>query len=365
MRLAATSRAIGLRLARDLPAPLGSFPLLRAGAMITAGFAHTLVARHGIHAVWVEDELSEGIRPVELLPDEVRREAAVTVARFLETAHRSVATRQSIPGAAVDELGRLVERVIDTLVADADAALALFDLAAADEYTHRHSVDVMALGLLLEREHLRIHGWRDWAGRRRRDGFEQRLTRFGLGLVLHDIGKAAIPPAVLGKPGPLDEEEWALMREHPLLGVAMLPVSSSPIVLAVIRQHHERWDGSGYPAGLAGEAIHGLARVAAVADVFDAVTSHRPYKPAAPPSRGVQVIASGSGTHFDPEVVETFRRVVFPHPVGCEVTLPDGRAGVVSAVDPACPDAPTVRVREGGSIVELTVDLRPLAGATA
>ncbi len=365
MRLAATSRAIGLRLARDLPAPLGSFPLLRAGATITAGFADRLVARHGIHAVWVEDELSEGVEPVDLLPDAVRREAAVTVARFLETAHHSVAARQSIPGAAVDELGRLVELVIDTLIADPDAALALFDLAAADEYTHRHSVDVMALGLLLEREHLKVHGWRDWTGRRRRDGFEQRLTRFGLGLVLHDIGKAGIPPEVLNKAGALDEEEWALMREHPLLGVGMLPVSTSPVVLAVIRQHHERWDGSGYPAGLSADAIHELARVATVADVFDAVTSHRPYTPAAPPARGVEVVVAGSGTHFDPEVVETFRRVVFPHPVGGEVALPDGRAGVVCAVDPERPDAPTVRVREGRSIVEVTVDLRPLAGATS
>src|SRR4051794_23368422 len=301
MRLAATSRAIGLRLARDLPAPTGSFPLLRAGATISPSFAQTLIERHGIHAVWVDDELSAGIEPVELLPQEVRREAAVTVARFLETAHHAVAERQSIPGQAVDDLARLVEKVMQTLIADSDAALALFDLAAADEYTHRHSVDVMALGLLIEREHLRVHGWRDWTGRRRRDGFEERLTRFGLGLLLHDIGKAAIPPEILNKPAALDEREWEVVREHPLTGVAMLPASTSPVVLAIIRQHHERWDGAGYPVGLAGTAIHELGRVAAVADVFDAVTSERPYKPAMSPAAGVEVVRAGAGTQFDPD----------------------------------------------------------------
>jgi HD-GYP domain-containing protein (c-di-GMP phosphodiesterase class II) len=130
----------------------------------------------------------------------------------------------------------------------------------------------------------------------------------------------------------------------------------SPLVTAVIRDHHERVDGSGYPRGIAGTDIHQFARIAAVADVYDAITSERPYKAAAPPRAGVEVIVAGSGRAFDPEIVASFRRVVFPHPVGTEVRLADGRTGVVVRVDPDAPDTPIVRLPGDGGPVELAVD---------
>ena len=124
----------------------------------------------------------------------------------------------------------------------------------------------------------------------------------------------------------------------------------------MIRDHHERMDGSGYPRGIRGEQIHQFARIAAVSDVYDAVTSHRPYKAAAPPHVAVSIISSGSGTSFDADVVATFRRIVFPYPVGTEVRLADGRAGVVAQVDPDRSDVPLVRVADGDGSIELLVD---------
>ena len=117
-------------------------------------------------------------------------------------------------------------------------------------------------------------------------------------------------------------------------------------------------DGSGYPRGAVGDEIHPFARIAAVADVYDAITSARPYKAAASARVGVQVIADGDGTAFDPEVVETFRRVVFPFPVGTEVELSDGRVGVVSSVDPEQPELPVVRVDGPRGTEDVTVDTR-------
>ena len=147
------------------------------------------------------------------------------------------------------------------------------------------------------------------------------------------------------------------MRTHPDAGVALLDTRSvSPLVTTVIRDHHERVDGSGYPRGIAGTDIHQFTRIAAVADVYDAITSERPYKAAAPPRAGVDVIVAGSGRAFDPEVVETFRRVVFPHPVGTEIRLLDGRAGVVVHVDPDNPDVPIVRLAGDDEPVEVAVD---------
>ena len=239
-----------------------------------------------------------------------------------------------------------------------DAALALVDLAGADQYTHQHSIDVTALGLLLARGMFQRDGWIDFRGNRRFDGIDAQLTTLGMGLLLHDIGKMAIPAEILLKPGPLTPEEWEIMRTHPAAGVELLRSTAvGPLVKSVVRDHHERWDGSGYARGISQERISQHARIAAVADVYDAMTSERPYKRAAPADKAVKVIVGGAGKDFDPEVVETFRRTVLPHQVGCEIELPDGRVGIVASVDPNRPYVPLVRVATTDGYDELHVDV--------
>jgi HD-GYP domain-containing protein (c-di-GMP phosphodiesterase class II) len=130
------------------------------------------------------------------------------------------------------------------------------------------------------------------------------------GFLLHDVGKVGIPEAVLNKPGPLDAQEWEVMRAHPLLGVQMVAgIKSLGSAVEVIRCHHERWDGKGYPSGLAGDAIPAGARVFSVADAFDAMTSDRPYRKAIPFDRACQEIADGAGSQFDPAVVDAFTAI--------------------------------------------------------
>src|ERR1700704_1476869 len=171
---------------------------------------------------------------------------------------------------------------------NADVAVALDDLSSADGYTLQHSIDVAAIGMLVGQRLFRESGWVAHLGRRVYDRRERRLARLGLGLLLHDIGKLIIPAEVLNKPGELDEAEWKLMRAHPRAGVEMLRSDLiSPLVKVVVRSHHERWDGGGYPDRLAAGDIHQLARIAAAADVYDAVTSERVYAPARPPDVGV------------------------------------------------------------------------------
>ncbi len=128
---------------------------------------------------------------------------------------------------------------------------------------------------------------------------------------LHDIGKIAIPDAILQKPGKLDQHEIELMREHVPIGVAILANSSaelSRVATAIIAGHHEKWDGTGYPKGLSGDAIPIEARIVAVADVFEALCSDRPYKQAWPFERAYEEIIACSGSHFDPACVAAFRR---------------------------------------------------------
>ena len=126
---------------------------------------------------------------------------------------------------------------------------------------------------------------------------------------MHDVGKIAVPDSILQKPSTLDGPEWAVMRRHAMIGSRILDNSSSALLQAgrvIALCHHERWDGSGYPNGTSGEAIPLWARICAVADVFDAVTSERPYKPAYSIEEALNILRNGRGTQFDPQIVDVF-----------------------------------------------------------
>ena len=127
--------------------------------------------------------------------------------------------------------------------------------------------------------------------------------------VLHDVGKIGVPDRVLLKPGPLDDEEWAIMQTHAEIGASMLSGSSSPLVRLgeeIARTHHERWDGSGYPSGLRGEAIPLSGRIVAICDVFDALRSRRPYKPPWSLDDTIAELSRQRGRHFDPRLLDLF-----------------------------------------------------------
>jgi HD-GYP domain-containing protein (c-di-GMP phosphodiesterase class II) len=127
---------------------------------------------------------------------------------------------------------------------------------------------------------------------------------------LHDVGKLAIPEEILNKPGPLSEDEWEFVRRHTVIGERILNAAPALEVAAtIVRSTHERWDGTGYPDQLAGEAIPVAARIIAVCDAFDAMTSSRPYAPARTPQEAIRELVRCSGTQFDPTVVNAFAAV--------------------------------------------------------
>jgi PAS domain S-box-containing protein len=150
---------------------------------------------------------------------------------------------------------------------------------------------------------------------------ESELTQVRRGALLHDIGKLAVPDRILHKTGTLTEDEWVIMRQHPVYAYDMLfPITYLRDALDIPYCHHERWDGTGYPRGLRGEEIPRAARLFAVVDVWDALRSDRPYRAAWPEEKVLEYLANGAGSHLDPEAVELFLRVVRggvpePHPV--------------------------------------------------
>jgi HD-GYP domain-containing protein (c-di-GMP phosphodiesterase class II) len=361
MRLVATRRLeIGARLGQDvLTGRADGTPLLRAGVELTPRYKEALLSA-GINAVYVDDDLGEGIVVQQVIREKTRREATLSLGRAFGEAPTAMSEGKPLSRETLADLSKIAKMIAQDVAAAGDAVLALSDLASADAYTMQHSIDVCANGLLLARRVFLDYGRVDYRGQRTWTRFEDRLVKLGVGLMLHDVGKLAIPATVLNKPGKLSEQEWELMRTHPTVGVQMLSGGQvSDLSRAVVRSHHERFDGNGYPEAKPGEKIPQVARIASVADVFDAVTSERPYASAAPQHVGVEVIKKGSGTAFDPEVVKTFLRVVAPYPPGAEIELRDGRKGVVVSVPPGKLHLPLVRVPAGSGFEEVKLEEHP------
>lgn len=165
-------------------------------------------------------------------------------------------------------------------------------LEARDSYTRGHSEDVVAISLEIGT----IIGLSP-----------AQLERLTIGAKLHDIGKIGIPDRILGKPGPLSDEEWVIMKRHPVVGADILrPIASLADVIPVMLYHHESFDGTGYPEGKRGESIPLLARITAVADVFQALASNRPYRPAMPFERALEIILESRGKKLCPKCVDAF-----------------------------------------------------------
>jgi HD-GYP domain-containing protein (c-di-GMP phosphodiesterase class II) len=360
MRLVATSDIKpGMLLAADvLTGTSRVLPLVRAGVTLDEHYRQALL-RAGIQGIYVEDELGAGIEVTPLVSELTRRETSRALAGAF--AQSQVEGPGGVPAATVAEIAAAVRLICDDLAEADHVVLALTDLAAADSYTLQHSIDVAAIGLLIARRHFREFGRPAAGGERRFDGIDRQLVKLGTGLLLHDIGKLALPAGILQKEGQLDERETAEMRKHPQLGAELMRDRVGPLAKAVIRSHHERWDGSGYPDRRAGHDIPEFARIAAIADVFDAITSARVYSPAAPPHVGVRAILQGSGITYDPAIVATFSKVVAPYPPGCEISLSDGRRGLVVSVPASRVDLPLVRVlwdSQGRRVEPEEIDLR-------
>jgi HD-GYP domain-containing protein (c-di-GMP phosphodiesterase class II) len=223
---------------------------------------------------------------------QTRDQARVALARAFEEAATMPGTL--LPHEILDELMDVAGRIVDEVVGSDDEAFATNGAGPA-LYIVEHAIDATVLGLLIGRR-LVPH---------------DSLQELGAGLFLQDIGKLALPPSLVHNPGPLAPDEWDLMMRHPLLGLEFLRDDAIPAqAKSVVRDHHERWDGSGYPNGLIGGEIKLFSRIAAVADVFGAVTSERFHAPAVTREEGVALIRAGSGGAFDPMVVEALLEVV-------------------------------------------------------
>jgi HD-GYP domain-containing protein (c-di-GMP phosphodiesterase class II) len=254
--------------------------------------------------------------PATSMADELRRatvireQSRVVVTAMMQEARmgKCVDTRQCLP---------LVNEVVDSITRNGDALITLSRLKLADEYTYLHSVAVCALMVSLGRQ----LGFSD-----------DQCREVGLAGLLHDLGKAAMPMDIINKPGKLTDAEFAIIKQHPEKGHQLLLEAGmqNASVLDVCLHHHEKMEGTGYPHQLDNSNLTLVARMGAVCDVYDAVTSNRPYKAGWDPAESVARMATWQG-HFDTEILHAFIKSIGIYPTGSLVRLTSGRLAIVIA----------------------------------
>lgn len=210
----------------------------------------------------------------------------------------------------------LVEEIASSVMRNSGALIGLVRLKTKDDYTYMHSIAVCALMIALSKQ-LGLN--------------DAQIRDAGLAGLLHDIGKMMVPADILNKPGKLTDDEFISVKEHPEAGYNMLleVKGISDVALDVCLHHHEKMDGSGYPDRLVGEQISLFARMGAVCDVYDAITSDRPYKQGWCPAESLRKMAEWSKGHFDEKVFQAFVKSIGIFPVGTLIRLESGRLGVV------------------------------------
>lgn len=273
--------------------------------------------------VYLEDELVKDVEVEDIIDDRTRINAGQLTRDIMQ---------KVIQGGKFElkDVQVAVDKIIDDVLA-AKGLINLIDARTNESYLFGHSVNVSVLAIMCGKAF----------------GFNQlELKHLGLGAFLHDLGMGKLDKKLLVKEGNLTQEEMGQIKGHPMVGFNELRNYRDLSLLAshCALQHHERWDGSGYPRGIKGAEIHLYARIVAVADVFDALVSERPYRQRMQPYEAVEFIQVHANSYFDPEVVEKFLTNIAVYPIGSLVKLNTGEKGVVVDVNKSFPSRPVVKL---------------------
>ncbi|CAM3802767.1 HD-GYP domain, c-di-GMP phosphodiesterase class II (Or its inactivated variant) [Hathewaya histolytica] len=228
-----------------------------------------------------------------------------------------------------------VYSIVDHIMNQGTVNTNLFDLKHYDDYTYVHCVDTCIMATFL--------------------GYTMNLNKSNLrhlavAAILHDIGKTKVPSSIINKKGRLTNNEFEIIKKHSLYGIQILNSIKKfhPIVIRAVAEHHEKFDGTGYPFGIKGYRISKFARIISICDVFTAVSANRSYRERFNPTDAYELILSSSGTAFDPILVKHFRDTFYIYPLGCRLKLSNGLEGIVIKQNKSFPDRPIVRIISPG-----------------
>lgn len=298
--------------------------LLGEGVVLTSKYLDRL-AKLGFDMLFIKDERFEDIEIKYAISDKTKElayNAVHTVTKALGD--------DSKTGIDTGSVRNAVSNIIEDLLCSFDVLSSLTDINGYDEYTYHHSVNTTVLSLVLGIA----------------KGYPQsKLLELGMGVLLHDVGKTNVPKQIINKKSSLSKEDFEEIKKHPAFGYDFVrrycdfSIHSAHVAF----QHHEKWTGGGYPRGLKGSAIHEYGRIAAIADVYDALTSKRPYRDALESNQAYEYVMAQSGFHFDPQLVRLFINNIAAYPTGMGVLLSNGLRGNVIRQNRGLPNRPIVR----------------------
>lgn len=327
--------------------------LLQAGVALSGAFIRRL-QRLNLSYVYIQDADTTDIDSEDTVSLDVQQEVMAKVKSIYGQAANAKTGEKFIKsgqfGAGFSDL---FKTLFDALMLDRTLMVNLTAIYTSDAYLYSHSMRVGIIASVLGMAY----------------GLNQdRLQQFGLGAMLHDIGKLKIDPRILNKPGKLTEEERNEVEQHPRLGYEMLKDQTDVSLVSAhcALQHHEKFDGTGYPRKLKGKQIHEFGRLLALADVYDALVSNRAYRSAFLPHEAMEYLFAQSGRHFDPELVTLFIRHINIYPNGLPVQLSNGAAGVVSRPNPGTLQRPVILVltEQGQRVKPYELDLAQTLNVT-
>lgn len=289
----------------------------------------------GFPGIYVDDDFTEDLMIPQVIRPELKREA-------LKMVHDLFLDNKNLP-MEQHNLQEIVMNVMEEVLNNGDVMCNMLDIKTYHDYTYFHSVNVAVLSAMIgaacnmNKKELNI------------------LTTAAL---LHDVGKRFVESEVLNVRRTLTEEERILIVQHPKLGYDFLKDNFEfpPEVYTSVLEHHEWYNGCGYPMRKSGSEIPIYARIIKLADVYDALTSRLPYHEPVSPSEAVEYIMANAGAEFDPELVDVFLRKIAVYPVGCEVILSDGRTAVVMENYREFILRPKVKIIPGGEVIDLKSD---------
>lgn len=299
--------------------------LLSAGVNLNTSYIERL-RKLGYQVVYIEDERLDDVAIQAAISDETRIQAFKTLNKISQMTETNQA--QSAQGS---DLKKTITKMINDILSSPTVETNLVQIRGHDDFTFHHSINTTVIALVIG------------AGLQYS---EQQLLELGIGTIMHDIGKTKVPRHILDKKGSLTKEEMEFIKQHTLLGFQILKNTPDLGLMSahIALQHHEKWDGTGYPRGLKQNNILEYARITSIADVYDALTSPRSYRDALQPYEAYEYIMAKSCIDFDPKLVDIFLKNICVYPIGCGVRLSNGQSGNIIKQNRNFPSRPWIRI---------------------
>jgi len=326
----------GMILARDIYG-IDSFTskvvMLRAGQELTVSII-TKMMRMELIGVYVQGN-DNFDKEHQLVDTTTKKEILESIHQIYDLSNR---TTEALFAGTISHANDVLEKLVDTIIGNPNMYIDIYSLRVYDDCTYNHSLGVTVLSIAIGKS----------LGLSRKS-----LSQLALCALLHDIGKMQVPIEIISKPGKLTDEEFAEIKKHPKKGGSILKKDDlvSDLILNGVMSHHEKVDGTGYPNGLKGKNIPLFGRIVSCADVYDALTSTRPYRTPATPAEAIEYIMGSAGRQFDRGVVKGFLKCISPYPVGSCVNLSTGDTAVIVEQNSHNPMRPKIFMMDKPSVI--------------